>query len=104
MNLHLLHAVVLSVLLVTAFSCKQSTTTGGSMSKESFGNAPDGTPVYLYTLSNSHGMEARIITFGGIIVSLKVPDRDGNLADVVLGFNTPGEYVKNHDYFGALIG
>ncbi len=74
------------------------------MSKESFGNAPDGTPVYLYTLSNSHGMEARIITFGGIIVSLKVPDRDGNLADVVLGFNTPGEYVKNHDYFGALIG
>jgi aldose 1-epimerase len=104
MKPHLLHAVLLSVLLVTAFSCKKSTTTGGSMSKESFGNAPDGTPVYLYTLSNSHGMEARIITFGGIIVSLKVPDRDGNLADVVLGFNTPGEYVKNHDYFGALIG
>lgn len=74
------------------------------MGKESFGNAPDGTPVYLYTLKNSHGMEARIITFGGIIVSLKVPDRNGKLDDVVLGFNTPGDYVKHHDYFGALIG
>jgi aldose 1-epimerase len=104
MKPHLLHVVLLSVLLMTAFSCKQSNTTGGSMGKESFGNAPDGTPVYLYTLKNSHGMEARIITFGGIIVSLKVPDRNGKLDDVVLGFNTPGDYVKHHDYFGALIG
>jgi aldose 1-epimerase len=53
---------------------------------------------------DSHGMEAKIITFGGIIVSLKVPDRNGKLDDVVLGFDSPGDYVKNHDYFGALIG
>jgi aldose 1-epimerase len=104
MKPHLLHAVLLSVLLLTALSCKKSTTTGGSMNKESYGNAPDGTPVYLYTLKNSHGMEARIITFGGIVVSLKVPDKNGTLDDVVLGFNSVGDYVKNHDYFGALIG
>jgi aldose 1-epimerase len=104
MKPHLLHIVLLSVLLLTALSCKKSTTTGGSMNKESFGNAPDGTPVSLYTLTNSHGMEARIITFGGIIVSLKVPDRNGKLDDVVLGFDNPQDYVKNHSYFGALIG
>ncbi len=74
------------------------------MSKQAFGAAPDGTPVYLYTLSNLNGMEAKIITFGGIIVSLKVPDKNGKLDDVVLGFGSPGDYVKNHSYFGALIG
>jgi aldose 1-epimerase len=104
MKPHLLHVVLLSVLLLTALSCKKSTTTGGTMSKESFGAAPDGTPVYLYTLKNSHGMEAKIITFGGIVVSLKVPDRNGKLDDVVLGFDSVPDYVKNHDFFGALIG
>ncbi|RPH32313.1 galactose mutarotase [bacterium] len=74
------------------------------MSKESFGTAPDGTPVYLYTLTNSHGMEAKIITFGGIVVSLKVPDRNGKLDDVVLGFDSVSSYVTNHSYFGALVG
>jgi aldose 1-epimerase len=44
------------------------------------------------------------MTFGGIVVSLKVPDKNGKLDDVVLGFDSPGDYVKNHDYFGALIG
>ena len=104
MKPYLLHAVLLSVLMLTVISCKKSTTTGGSMGKESFGNAPDGTPAYLYTLKNSHGMEARITTFGGIVTSLKVPDRNGKLDDVVLGFDSPGDYVKHHDYFGALIG
>jgi aldose 1-epimerase len=104
MKLRLLFHILLSALLLTAVSCKKSTTTGGPMTKESFGNAPDGTPVSLYTLTNTHGMEAKITTFGGIVVSLKVPDRNGKLDDVVLGFNSPGDYVKNHSYFGALIG
>ncbi len=104
MKLHMLRAILLSALLLTALSCTKSTKNGGSMSKESFGKAPDGTPVYLYTLSNANGMEAKIITFGGIVYSLKVPDRNGKLEDVVLGFDSVSGYVRNHDYFGALIG
>ncbi len=104
MKPHQLQIVVLSIFLLTALSCRKSTTTGGSMNKEAFGNAPDGTPVFVYTLSNTHGMEAKIITFGGIVISLKVPDRNGKFDDVVLGFDTPPDYVKYHSYFGALIG
>lgn len=71
---------------------------------ESFGNLPSGEEVQLYTLTNKNGMEARIMTYGGIIVSLKVPDRQGKLADVVLGFDNLDAYVKGHPYFGALVG
>lgn len=69
-----------------------------------FGVTPDGQQVTLYTFSNSAGMEARVIDYGGIIVSLRVPDRDGELEDVVLGFDSLEGYVAEHPYFGAIIG
>ena len=69
-----------------------------------FGSTLDGTPVLLYTLRNQNGMEARIITYGGIIQSLKVPDKNGNFGDVVLGYDTLDGYLTNSPYFGALIG
>ncbi len=69
-----------------------------------FGKTSSGETVELYTLKNLKGIEARVITYGGIIVSLKVPDRDGKLADVVLGFDSLDGYLKEHPYFGALIG
>jgi aldose 1-epimerase len=69
-----------------------------------FGKTDAGTPVTLYTLTNSHGMEAAITNWGGILVSLKVPDRTGKLGDVVLGFDTLDPYLKEHPHFGALIG
>jgi aldose 1-epimerase len=76
-----------------------------NITKQPFGKTKDGTAVDIYTLTNSRGVEARIITYGGIVVSLKVPDRNGKLTDVVLGFDTLDEYVsKNSPYFGALIG
>ncbi len=71
--------------------------------KEPFG-AVDGNRVFLYTLRNASGMEARITNYGGIIVSLKVPDRKGNLGDVVLGYDSLSSYVKATPYFGCLIG
>jgi aldose 1-epimerase len=74
------------------------------MAKESFGKTADGQEVQLFTLSNKNGMEARIMDYGGIVVSLKVPDRTGKLDDVVLGLNTLDDYLKGHPYFGALIG
>src|SRR6185369_17606013 len=64
----------------------------------------DGTEVYLYTLANYLGLQLDIVTYGGAITSLKVPDRRGVLGDIVLGFDTLDEYVTNPRYFGALIG
>ena len=74
------------------------------MTKELFGKTSDGTPVYICTLKNSHGMEARIMTYGGILISLNVPDKDGKRADVVLGYDSLSQYIANSPYFGALIG
>ncbi|HEX8774042.1 MAG TPA: aldose epimerase family protein [Pyrinomonadaceae bacterium] len=70
-----------------------------------FGKTADGTPVEIYTLTNAHGLEAQIMTYGGIVVSLKVPDRSGRMADVVLGYDTLEGYLKdNGPYMGALVG
>jgi aldose 1-epimerase len=75
-----------------------------SISKETFGKTADGTPVEIYTLRNSSGMEATIMTYGGIVTSLKVPDRNGKFGDVVLGYTNLDGYLKSSPYFGALIG
>jgi aldose 1-epimerase len=69
-----------------------------------FGTTLDGTPVEIYTLRNKNGVEARILNYGGIIQSLKVPDRNGKLGDVVLGYNDLASYETNSPYFGAMIG
>ena len=69
-----------------------------------FGTTPDGDSVTLYTLTNAAGVEAQIMNFGGVIVSLKVPDREDSLADVVLGFDELSPYEDESPYFGALIG
>lgn len=76
----------------------------GSMKKESFGRLADGTPVDLYTLTSPGGVEARITNYGGIIVSLKTPDRNGRLGDIVLGYDDLGGYLIKTPYFGAIVG
>jgi aldose 1-epimerase len=76
-----------------------------TVSKQSFGKTSDGQNIDLYTLRNTHGVEAKITNYGGIVVSLKVPDRNGKFDDVVLGFNDLESYLtKNGPYLGALIG
>ncbi len=72
--------------------------------KEAFGTTPDGKAVDLYTLTNPHGIEVRIMTYGGIIVSLKTPDKNGNSADITLGFDSLAAYVAKNPFFGALVG
>ena len=69
-----------------------------------FGKTTDGRGVEIYTLRNRNGMEARITNYGGIIVSLTAPDRDGRFADVVLGYDRLDDYLKGASCFGALIG
>jgi aldose 1-epimerase len=74
------------------------------MQKQAFGKIQDGQTVDLYVLSNKHGMTAAITNFGATLVSLKVPDRDGKIADVVLGYDNPADYETGKAYFGGTIG
>ncbi|MCY3017990.1 MAG: galactose mutarotase [Planctomycetota bacterium] len=74
------------------------------VTKEAWGKTDDGAPVDLFTLKNSAGMEARITNYGGILVSLKVPNASGKVEDVVLGFDNLSDYLKGHPFFGALVG
>jgi aldose 1-epimerase len=71
--------------------------------KDSFGQAY-GQPVERYTLSNPSGASLQVITYGAIITALKVPDRDGKLGDIVLGFDDIQSYVADSPYFGAIVG
>jgi aldose 1-epimerase len=71
---------------------------------EAFHRVIDGSQVDLYSLKNSNGLEAKITNYGGIVVSLKVPDRNGQLDDVVLGYDKLNDYIGSTPYLGALIG
>lgn len=74
-----------------------------SIEKAPFGQV-DGKSVDIYTLTNSKGMVARITNYGAIVTSLLVPDRNGTLGDVVLGFDNVNDYVEKSPYFGAIVG
>jgi aldose 1-epimerase len=65
---------------------------------------PDGRKVELYTLTNRHGMEVQVITYGATLVSVKVPDRAGNVAAVTLYLDTFDEYLRGHPLFGSVVG
>ena len=91
---------------IAAASCTPARKTGetSALKKQSFGKTAAGQQVDIYTLSNRNGMEAAIMNYGGVVVSLKVPDRNGKLDDVALGFDTLDGYLKPNPYFGALVG
>ena len=79
------------------------------ISSQPFGQTPSGQPVQIYTLRSDTGIEARITNYGGIVVSLKVPDKDGHADDIVMGFDKLDDYLapaylKANPFFGALIG
>ncbi len=74
------------------------------ITKEPFGKPSYGQTIDQYTLTNSNGLKAKIITFGGYITSLQVPDRNGKLADIVLGYDTLEQYLNDIAYLGALVG
>jgi aldose 1-epimerase len=72
--------------------------------KTNFAQLPGGTSVDLFTLTNAHGLVAKITNFGTIITELHVPDRGGKLGDVVLGFDNLEQYLQGHPYFGCTVG
>ncbi len=94
----LLAIFVLSALLPSGAEAKSK------MQKQAFGKTEDGQQIDIYTLTNRNGVEARITNYGAALVSLKVPDRDGKVDDVVLGYDTLERYVSDKAYFGATVG
>jgi len=100
---------ILSIVLIVSASfmllpgCKSN---DGKMEikKNSFGKTKEGTEVFLYTLKNHNNVSVSITNYGGIVTSVKVPDKNGNLSDIVLGYDNVDGYIKNSPYFGALIG
>ena len=75
-----------------------------TMIKSDYGTMPDGTKVEMYNLKNVKGVEMDVITYGGRITSLKVPNKNGEFENVVLGFDNLEDYLKENPFFGALIG
>src|SRR5262245_45647314 len=102
----MLRNLILSAMSVAlAFTFIEAKT---NVTSEPFGKLPDGTAVEVYTLKSAT-IEARVITYGGILLSLKAPDRNSKMSDVVLGFDGADGYYANSNnpgtaYFGALIG
>ncbi len=98
---------VLSVFILAGCiqETKEKTTKQEPMkiTKEIFGLV-DTTEVYLYTLSNNNGMTVKLTNYGGIVTSILCPDREGNMADVVLGFDDLQPYLDGHPYFGSIVG
>src|ERR1700736_5019419 len=102
-----LYPVILlaTILSVSCTSTREAALTR-KLTSEPWGKTAAGAPVELYTLTNAKGAEARIATYGGIGVSLKVPESSGAPGDIVLGFDNLGGYLQQPPppYFGALIG
>jgi aldose 1-epimerase len=88
------------VLLLCGFSGADK----AALKQDRFGTTTDGHEVVVYTLTNRNGVEARITNYGATLVSLKVPDRHGKLADVVLGYDSYEGYLGNSPYIGAIVG
>lgn len=86
-----------------AAAATPSPTEGLAITKASFGDTPDG-PADIYTFTNKNGIEARVTNYGAILVSLKMPDKAGQMGDIVLGFDSLAGYLGPHPHFGATIG
>ena len=91
-------AVFAALMMLTA-----TMTAKTRVDKQAFGHTPEGTPVDLYSLADGK-VEVRIMTYGGIIVSVRTPDRNGKLDDVVLGCDSVEKYVAQTAHFGGIIG
>lgn len=101
---HLALTLAAALALVGCQSSKENATTKSGLDPEKFITTVDGKDVALYTLVNKNGVEACITNYGGRVVSLMVPDKEGNLKDVVLGHDSIADYINIDGNFGALIG
>lgn len=101
---HFALTLVAALALVGCRSTEDSGTTKSGLNPEKFNAVVEGKNVALYTLENKNGVEACITNYGGRIVSLMVPDKEGDFQDVVLGHDSIADYINIDGNFGALIG
>jgi aldose 1-epimerase len=106
-----MHTFSLRTLMVTLTAVSlglSGCSTSGPSKSDGIAEKPfgtdDGLPVTLYTLHNRNGVSVSICNYGGLVTSIKVPDRNGKFGDVVLGYNNVADYIKSSPYFGALVG
>ena len=99
-----LYTAVAAGLILTGMAAMASTAGNAKMTQRDFGKTPDGRSATLYTLTNKHGVQVAITNFGGTVVSIKVPDRQGNFADITHGYDDIAGYAGGKAYFGATIG
>ena len=93
------------VLLCATAGCQQSKNNEQKSGQpELFGEMPDGRAVYQYTLTNANGLKMKVINYGGIITSLMVPDKNGEMGDIVLGHNDLKPYLNRNPHFGVIVG
>jgi len=109
MRMRILAMVILAAAMVCVSGCATEKCCGKeawtmNIKVEPFGKTSDGQAVDVATMTNGKGIEAKVITYGGIIISLKAPDREGEPGDIVLGFDNLDGYLRGHPYFGAIIG
>ena len=95
---------LLTIVLAAGSTCFAAEKSNLGVKMSTFGKMPDGQTIELYTLTNTKGMQVAITNYGGRVVSLWAPDRNGKMGDVVLGFDDLNGYLGNNPYFGALIG
>lgn len=106
----LLKTLFVSCLLVFSAACSSNNDQESNQEQteaittERFGAMDNGREVQLFTLKNQNGMEVSITNYGGIVTSVKVPDQDGNIENVVLGFDDLEQYKSGHPFFGAIAG
>ncbi len=94
---------ILALFISTGLTAADDKPKAGT-TKKPYGKMPDGTVVDEYTLSNGHGLTMKVITLGGIVTELHVPDRTGKIGDVCLGCSNLEEYLEGHPFFGAIAG
>ena len=94
----------LSILSALGFLLLFHQDSAAGVSHSTFGKTADGEEIEIYTLTNKAGMEVTVLTYGGIVASIRTPDKQGHFDDVALGFEKLDGYLGTHPYFGALIG
>ncbi|HUU92568.1 MAG TPA: aldose epimerase family protein [Phycisphaerae bacterium] len=104
MLLRIANVATALAMLVAATAVAEGAAASPSVVKSAFGRMPDGTAVDRYTLTNSHGLQAEVMTYGATLTAVKVPDRQGRLANVTLYLDTFEDYLRGHPLFGSVVG
>ena len=91
-------------ILIFLTNCMQEEKSKMNIEKKSFGQIEEGVSAEVYTLTNSNGASMSVTNYGGIITELKIPDKNGKISDIVLGYDKVEDYIKETPYFGSTIG